>query len=114
MSNKDPDIVTEGAPLIILDSKYAVCMAKNGKDAEHIMHISIKLHFVINDENCKMNWIEWCEGGLQLPDMANENVGENGLNPRMKYIMLIIDNRENTCKRGVTGERRACETRCFI
>ena len=30
--NKDPDIVPEEDPPIILDSKSAVCMANNGKD----------------------------------------------------------------------------------
>ena len=30
--NKDPDIVPEEAPLIVLDSKSSMCMAKNGKD----------------------------------------------------------------------------------
>ena len=39
-----------------------------------------------------MHKIEWCEGGLKLADIANENVGENDLNPRMKYIMVRIDN----------------------
>ena len=29
---KDPDIVPEETPLIFLDSKSAMCMAKNGKD----------------------------------------------------------------------------------
>ena len=29
--SKDPDVVPEEAPLIILDSKSAVCMDKNGK-----------------------------------------------------------------------------------
>ena len=43
--NKDPDIVTEEAPLIVLDSKSAMCMAKNGKDAEHIRHIARIMHF---------------------------------------------------------------------
>ena len=28
--NKDPDIVPEEAPVIVLDSKSAMCMAKNG------------------------------------------------------------------------------------
>ena len=32
--NKDPDIVPEETPLIILDSKSAMCMAKNGKDTK--------------------------------------------------------------------------------
>ena len=33
--NKDPDIIPEEAPLIILDSKCALCMANNGKYAKH-------------------------------------------------------------------------------
>ena len=32
--NKDPDIVPEEDPLIVLDSKYDMCMAKNGKDTK--------------------------------------------------------------------------------
>ena len=33
--NKDPYIVPEEAPITILDSKSAVCMANNGKDTKH-------------------------------------------------------------------------------
>ena len=33
--NKDPDIVPEEAPSIVLDSKYAMCMANNDKDTKH-------------------------------------------------------------------------------
>ena len=32
--NKDPDVVPEQSPFIILDSKSAVYMAKNGKDTK--------------------------------------------------------------------------------
>ena len=39
-----------------------------------------------------MRNIDWCEGGLQLAGIATRNVDENDLNPRMKYIMLRIDN----------------------
>ena len=46
--NKDPDIVTEEAPLIILDSKSDVCMAKNGKDNKQTRHISRRMNFVRN------------------------------------------------------------------
>ena len=46
--NNDPDIVPEEAHLIILDSKSAVCMAKNGKDAKHIRHIARRMNFVRN------------------------------------------------------------------
>ena len=41
---------------------------------------------------CKMHNIDWCEGGLQLVDIATKNVGENYLTPRIKYIMVRLDN----------------------
>ena len=46
--NEDPDIVPKEAPLIVLDSKYAMCMAKNGKDTKHTRHISSRMHSVRN------------------------------------------------------------------
>ena len=67
-------------------------MAKNCKDTNHKRHIARGVHFVSNGENCKMQNIDWCEGGLQLADIANKNVGENDLNPRMKYIMVRLEN----------------------
>ena len=42
---KDPDIVPEEAPLIVLDSKSAICMAKNGKNTKHTRHIARRMHF---------------------------------------------------------------------
>ena len=39
-----------------------------------------------------MNNIEWCEVGLQLADIDIKNVGDNDLNTRMEYIMVIIEN----------------------
>ena len=56
--NKDPDIVPEEAPLIVLDSKSAMCMAKNGKDTKHTRHIARKMHLVRNGEKCKMHKID--------------------------------------------------------
>ena len=47
--------------------------------------------FVRNGENWKMHKIYWCEGGLQLEDIATKNVGENDLNHRMKYIMVRLE-----------------------
>ena len=44
----------------------------------------------MNGENCKMHNIYWCEGGLQLADIATNNVGENDLTPIMKYIMVRL------------------------
>ena len=63
--NKDPDIVPEENPLIVLDSKYAMCMAKNGKDTKHTRHIARRINFVSNGKKFKMHKIDWCEGGLQ-------------------------------------------------
>ena len=39
-----------------------------------------------------MHKIDWCEGGIQFSDTATKNVGENDLTPRMKYVMLRLDN----------------------
>ena len=90
--NEDPDIVTEKTPLIILHIKSAVCMANNGNDIKHTRHISRRVHFVRNGENCKIHKIDWCEGGMQLSDIPTKNIGDNDLNPRMKYIMVRLDN----------------------
>ena len=90
--NKDPDIVSKEDPLIVLDSKSAMCMAKNGKDIKHTRHISRRMHFVRNGEKCKILKIDWCEGGLQLADIGTKNLSEPDLTPRMKYIMVKLDN----------------------
>ena len=90
--NEDPDEVPKEAPLIILDSKSAQCMAKNGRDTKHTRNISRRMHFVRNGEKCKMHKTEWCEGGLQLVDIGTKNVSEPYLIPRMKYIMVILEN----------------------
>ena len=90
--NKDPDIVPEEYPLIVLDSKYAICMANNGKDIKHTRHISRRMHIEGNGEKCKMHKIDWCEGGLQLADIGNKNVSEPDLTTGMKYIMASLEN----------------------
>ena len=46
--NEDPDMVPKEVPLIVLDSKYAIFMAKNGKDTKHTRHIARRMHFVRN------------------------------------------------------------------
>ena len=43
--NKDPDIVPEEYPLILLDSKSDMCMSKNGKYTKHTSHIARRMHF---------------------------------------------------------------------
>ena len=90
--NKDPDVVPEEDPLIVLDSKSATCMDNNGKDIKHTRHIARRMNFVRNGEKCKMHNIDWCEGGLKLADISTKNFGEPDLTPRMKYIMVILYN----------------------
>ena len=43
-----------------------------------------------------MHNINWCEWGLQLVDIATNNVGEPDLTPKMKYIMVRLDNWDRT------------------
>ena len=85
-------MVPKEAPLIILDSKSAMCMANNGRDTKHTKHIARRMHLVRNGEKCKMHKIEWREGGLQLADIGTKNVIEPDLTPRMKYIMVRLEN----------------------
>ena len=90
--NKDTYTVLEEAPIIILDIRYAVCMANNGKDTKNTRKISRRVHFVRNGEKRKMHKIDSCEGGLKLAEIATTHVFENDLYPRMKYIMISIGN----------------------
>ena len=39
-----------------------------------------------------MHKIYWYEGGLKLADIYTKNVGKNDLTPRIKYIMVRLDN----------------------
>ena len=48
--NNNSDIFTEEAPLVVLDSKSAMCMAKNGKDTQHTRHTARRMHFLRNEE----------------------------------------------------------------
>ena len=57
--NKDPEIFPEEAPLIVLDSTYAMYMAKNYKDTKHTRHIARRIHSIRNGEKCKMQKIDW-------------------------------------------------------
>ena len=104
--NKYPNVVPKEDPFIVLDSKSAICMANNGKDTKHTRHIARRMHVVSNVEKCMMHKIDWCEGGLQLADIGTENVSKHYLTPRMKYIMVRLENlRQNNCTRGVIEYR---------
>ena len=39
-----------------------------------------------------MHKIDWCEGGLKLADIGTDNVSEPDLTPRIKYIMVRLEN----------------------
>ena len=90
--NKDQDIVPEKDLLIVLDNNSAMCMDNNGKNTEHTRHIARRMVFLRNGEKCKMHKINWCEGGMQLEVIGTNNVSEPDLTPRMKYIILRLDN----------------------
>ena len=94
--NKDPDIVPDKATIFILDTKSAVCMDNNGEGNKYTRHIAIIVQSVRNSEKCKIHKIDWCERDLQLADITTKNVIKNDLNPRIKYIMVRLDNREIT------------------
>ena len=89
---KYPYIVTEEAPLIVLDNKSAMCMANNSKNTKHTRHIARRMHFVRNGEKFNMHKMDWCEGGLHLEYIGTKNVSEPDLTPRMKYIMVRLEN----------------------
>ena len=46
--NEDPDMVPKEAPLIVLDSKSAMRMAKNGRYTKHTRNIARRMHVVRN------------------------------------------------------------------
>ena len=50
------------------------------------------MHFLRNVEKCKMHKIDWCEVVLKLADIGTKNASEPDLTPRMKYIMVRLEN----------------------
>ena len=94
--NKDPYIVTEETPLIVFNSKSVMCMTNNGKDTKQTRYIARRMHLVRNGEKCKIHRIDWCEWGLQLVDIVTKNVSEPDLTPRMKYIIVRLENWDRT------------------
>ena len=85
-------MVPKETPLIVLDSKSDMCMVNNGKDTKHTRQVSRRMTFVRNGEKFKIHKIDWCEGGMQLADIGTKNVSEPDLTPRMKYIMIRLEN----------------------
>ena len=85
-------MVLKKSPIVIFDGKSAICMAYNGNDTNHTRQISRRKRFVINGEECDFHNIMWCEGGMKLLDIENNNVREDGLYPILEYSMVILDN----------------------
>ena len=75
--NKYPDIIPKEYPMIILNSKSDIFMDNNNKDTKYTRPIARRIIFVRNGEKCKMHKIDWCEGCLQLADIATKNVCEH-------------------------------------
>ena len=75
-----------------MDSKSSVYMAKIVKDTKDKSHIARRVHFVKNGEKCKIHKIDLCEGGLRLADIYTTNVVNIDLTPRIKYIMVRLEN----------------------
>ena len=51
--NEDPYMVPKESPLIVLYSKSAMCMAKNGKGTKYTRHIARRMHFVRMQKNVR-------------------------------------------------------------
>ena len=81
-------------------------MDNNGKDTKHTRNISRIMNFVRNGEEFNFHNTVWCEGGLKLAYFGTKKFREEKLNIRLVYAMAVLDNGQNTCKRGVTGYRR--------
>ena len=66
-----------------------------------------------------MHRINWCEEGMKLEDISTKNIGENDLNPRIKYIMVRLDNRyiklvqEGWHNKGWSTEQEFCINRLY-
>ena len=52
----------------------------------------VKFELLVHLLGYIMHKIDWFEGGLNLSDIATNNVGELDLTPWMKYIMVRLDN----------------------
>ena len=78
--------------MIVFDGKSSMCMSKNGKDTKYTRHIARRMHFVRSGVKYKIQKIDWCEGVLQLADISTNNVSEPDITPRMKYIMVRLEN----------------------
>ena len=91
LEGEDPDEVLEAPPLVILDSKSGVDMAKNEKDTKHTRHISGRMHFVQQGEAMGLHTLRWVEAKLQLADIGTKNVRLDEIRPQLEYLMVVVD-----------------------
>ena len=91
LEGKDPDELPEEPPLIIMDSKSGVDMAKNGKDTKHTRHIARRIHFVRQGEALGFHKTHWIENLLQCADIGTKNVRPDEIKPRLKYMMVVVE-----------------------
>ena len=112
LAKKDPDVVPEQEPLIILDSKSCVFMVNNGKYTKHTIHIFRIMHVVRNVEDWNIHKKVWCEGGLKFSDIGTRNFREDKLNTRLGYAMVILENWQSTFTGVIIGYRRLLKTIC--
>ena len=87
-----------------------MCISNNGKYTKHTRHISRRMHFVRNVEDYNLHNPVWSEGGLQLVDIVTKNFRECGLNTRLGYAIVWLENLHNTCTRGFIRDRRVWRT----
>ena len=57
--DKDTDVVTYQAPLIITEINSTSCVTKNGEDTKHISHIYRRIHFVKNGKDSNIHKTLW-------------------------------------------------------
>ena len=74
MMNTDPDVVPDQSPIVLLDSKPAVCISTNGKDIKHTRQNSRRIHFVRNGWEWNLHDKVWREGVIKLVDIRNNNL----------------------------------------
>ena len=91
MEGKDPDEAPEDPPLVILDSKSGVDMAKNGKDTKHTRPITRRMHFVRQGQAMVLHALRWVEAKLQLADIGTKNDRPDEIKPRLEYLMVVVD-----------------------
>ena len=78
-------------------------MVNNINDTKHTRNIARIMQFLRHGEEWNLHMTIWCEGSLKLADIGTKNVREDEFNPRLGYVMVRLENWQNTCTRRVIG-----------